>query len=75
LINLGLEPAVVIGNFAPPSKGGEMFRLLVAFVAAMLSVAAEAAEPVWRASETEHFIIYSKSPQQRVEQLATDVVS
>jgi tetratricopeptide (TPR) repeat protein len=75
LINLGLEPAVVIGNFAPPSKGGEMFRLLVAFVAAMLSVAAEAAEPVWRASETEHFIIYSKSPQQRVEQLATDVES
>lgn len=52
-----------------------MFRLFVAFVTAALSVAAGAAEPVWHAAETQHFIIYSKSPQQRIEQLATDLES
>ena len=52
-----------------------MFRFFVAFVAAALSVAAGAAEPVWHAAETQHFIIYSKSPQQRIEQLATDLES
>lgn len=52
-----------------------MFRYVVAFVAAALSVAAGAAEPVWHAAETQHFIIYSKSPQTRIEQLATDLES
>jgi tetratricopeptide (TPR) repeat protein len=52
-----------------------MFRLFVAFVAVAVSVAAGAAEPIWQAAETQHFIIYSKSPQQRIEQLATDLES
>lgn len=52
-----------------------MFRLVAALVAVCLSVAAGAAEPLWHAAETQHFIIYSKSPQKRVEQLATDLES
>ncbi|HEX5237039.1 MAG TPA: hypothetical protein VFW39_01065 [Sphingomicrobium sp.] len=52
-----------------------MFRTIIALIAAALSVAAGAAEPVWQSAETQHFIIYSKSPQQRIEQLATDLES
>ncbi|MGE5562883.1 MAG: tetratricopeptide repeat protein [Bacillota bacterium] len=52
-----------------------MFRLLVALLAATLAVAAAAAEPAWEAAETQHFIIYSKSPPERVQQLATEVES
>ena len=50
-----------------------MFRTLIALVAASLSVAAVAAEPAWTASETKHFIIYSKSPPERVRDLAIDL--
>lgn len=49
-------------------------RVIIAFFAAGISVAA-AAEPTWQAAETQHFIIYSKSPRERVEQLATDLES
>lgn len=52
-----------------------MFRFVAAFAAAALGASAGAAEPVWHAAETQHFIIYSKSPQQRIEQLATDLES
>lgn len=51
-----------------------MFRVILVLVAAMLSVSASAAPPSdWQAAETEHFIIYSKSPPKRVEELATDL--
>lgn len=50
-----------------------MFRTLIALIAATLSVAAVAAEPAWTASETKHFIIYSKSPPERVRDLAIDL--
>jgi len=50
-----------------------MLRLLVAFVTVAFSVAAFAAEPAWTASETAHFIIYSKSPQERASDLAVDL--
>ena len=50
-----------------------MFRTLIALIAASLSVAALAAEPAWTASETKHFIIYSKSPPERVRDLAIDL--
>jgi tetratricopeptide (TPR) repeat protein len=50
-----------------------MFRMIVALVAATLSVAAGAAEPSWQASTTRHFIIYSKSPPERVRDLAIDL--
>lgn len=50
-----------------------MFRMIVAFLAFAFSVSATAAEPVWQAAETQHFIIYSKSPRERIEQLATDL--
>ena len=50
-----------------------MFRTLIALIAASLSVAAVAAEPAWTASETKHFIIYSKSPPERVRDLAIDL--
>lgn len=50
-----------------------MLRLLVAFVTVAFSVAAFAAEPAWTASETAHFIIYSKSPPERVRDLAVDL--
>ncbi|HEX4800170.1 MAG TPA: hypothetical protein VFU91_03230 [Sphingomicrobium sp.] len=52
-----------------------MPKLIVGLVAAFMSVAAWAAAPVWTATETAHFIIYSKSPKERVEQLATEVES
>jgi tetratricopeptide (TPR) repeat protein len=53
-----------------------MLRLMVALAAAGLSVPAGALSTgAWEAAETEHFIIYSKSPPQRVEKLATDVES
>jgi tetratricopeptide (TPR) repeat protein len=51
-----------------------MFRTVVAFIVAAFSVSA-AAEPTWQAAETQHFIIYSKSPEKRIEQLATDLES
>ncbi|HKC03671.1 MAG TPA: hypothetical protein VKC17_10250 [Sphingomicrobium sp.] len=45
-------------------------------IAAGLSVAASAAtDGSWQAVETEHFVIYSKSPPSRVTKLATDVES
>lgn len=50
-----------------------MFRLFVAILAGVFSVAATAAQPQWRAAETKHFVIYSKSPDQRVQELATDL--
>ena len=50
------------------------FRIVVAVVAAAIGVSA-AAEPAWQAAETQHFIIYSKSPQKRIEELATDLES
>ena len=51
-----------------------MLRVILVLVAAMLSVSATAApEGVWQAADTEHFIIYSKSPPKRVEELATDL--
>ena len=52
-----------------------MFRTIVALFAAVIAASAFAAEPVWHAAETQHFIIYSKSPPERVEQLATDLES
>lgn len=52
-----------------------MLRTVVALFAAALSVSARAAEPTWQAAETQHFIIYSKSPEKRVEQLAADLES
>lgn len=52
-----------------------MFRTIVAFVAAAFAISASAAEPTWEAAETQHFIIYSKSPRDRIEQLATDLES
>jgi tetratricopeptide (TPR) repeat protein len=50
-----------------------MFRTVIALIAASLSVAAAAAEPAWTASETAHFTIYSKSPPERVRELAIDL--
>ena len=55
--------------------GWRMLRVVVGLVAALMGVAAWAAEPAWTATETAHFIIYSKSPKDRVEQLATEVES
>lgn len=52
-----------------------MFRAIVAVAAAVLAVAANAAEPAWRAAETKHFVIYSKSDNKRIEALATDLES
>lgn len=53
-----------------------MLRLIVALIAAGLSVAASAAsDGSWQAVETEHFIIYSKGPPARITKLATDVES
>jgi tetratricopeptide (TPR) repeat protein len=52
-----------------------MFRTIIALFAAVLTASASAADPVWHAAETQHFIIYSKSPPERVEQLATDLES
>jgi tetratricopeptide (TPR) repeat protein len=52
-----------------------MLKLIIGLAATLLSVAATAAEPAWTATETAHFIIYSKSPKERVEQLATEVES
>jgi tetratricopeptide (TPR) repeat protein len=51
-----------------------MLRLIIALVIVAFSISASA-EPAWTASETAHFIIYSKSPRDRVEQLATDLES
>src|SRR3569832_1384238 len=50
-----------------------MFRSLIALIAASLSVAAVAADAPWTASDTKHFIIYSKSPPERVRDLAIDL--
>ncbi|HEX5258183.1 MAG TPA: hypothetical protein VFW35_05310 [Sphingomicrobium sp.] len=50
-----------------------MFKAIVALVAGLLSVSVMAAEPTWTASETKHFIIYSKSPPERVRELAIDL--
>src|SRR3954447_11171396 len=50
-----------------------MLKIVVALIAATLSVAAAADTGTWQAAETEHFIIYSKSPQDRVEKLALDL--
>ena len=53
-----------------------MLKAVLAFVscaAALVSASASAAEPQWTAAETEHFIIYSKGPPERIEKLATDV--
>jgi hypothetical protein len=49
-----------------------MFRAIVAAAAALFSVAAGAAEPVWQAAQTKHFIIYSKSGNERLQELAVD---
>jgi tetratricopeptide (TPR) repeat protein len=51
-----------------------VFRTIVALVTAALSVSA-AASSTWQAAETKHFIIYSRSPEKRIEQLATDLES
>lgn len=50
-----------------------MFRAFIALVAASVSVAVGAAPDNWQAAETKHFVIYSKSPTDRIEQLATDL--
>lgn len=52
-----------------------MLKLIIGVAASLLSVAAWAAEPAWTAAETAHFVIYSKSPKERVEQLAVDLES
>src|SRR6478672_528783 len=52
-----------------------MLKLIIGLAATLLSAAAAAAEPAWTATETAHFIIYSKSPKERVEQLASEVES
>ncbi|HEX8842952.1 MAG TPA: hypothetical protein VF757_11735 [Sphingomicrobium sp.] len=54
-----------------------MFKTIFAFVMglACASAAAAAPAPVWQASETEHFTIYSASPPDRVLKLATDLES
>lgn len=52
-----------------------MFRTILALFVAAIAVSASAAEPTWQAAETQHFIIYSKSPRDRIEQLATDLES
>ena len=52
-----------------------MTRAIVAIALALASTAAWAAEPNWTATETAHFIIYSKSPRAEVQKLATEVES
>lgn len=54
-----------------------MFKAIFAFVAGLAFATAAAAgpAPVWQASETEHFIIYSNSPPERVLKLATELES
>jgi tetratricopeptide (TPR) repeat protein len=52
-----------------------MFRTILGLLAVGLATATSAAEPIWHAAETQHFIIYSKSPEQRIEQLATELES
>jgi tetratricopeptide (TPR) repeat protein len=52
--------------------GEFMYRMFLALAALVASVAASA-EPVWQAAETKHFVIYSKSSNQRIEELATDL--
>ncbi len=53
-----------------------MFKAIVAFVVGLVSLpTAAAAAPVWQASQTEHFIIYSKSAPDRVLKLATELES
>jgi tetratricopeptide (TPR) repeat protein len=52
-----------------------MLKAILGLLAALTSVAAFAAEPGWTATETAHFIIYSKSPKERIEKLATEVES
>jgi tetratricopeptide (TPR) repeat protein len=52
-----------------------MLKLFIGLLAALTSVAAFAADPGWTATETAHFIIYSKSSEQRIEKLATEVES
>lgn len=54
----------------------KMFRALILLGALALGVAANAApDSGWKAAETEHFIIYSKSPQARIDELAADLES
>jgi tetratricopeptide (TPR) repeat protein len=50
-----------------------IFRTFIALLALAPAVPAHAAERQWQAAETEHFIIYSKSPQERIEELAADL--
>ena len=50
-----------------------MFRAIFAFTLASISVVASAAAPVWQAAQTKHFIIYSKSSNERIQELATDL--
>ena len=50
-----------------------IFRAFMALLALAAAVPAHAAERQWQAAETEHFIIYSKSPQERIEDLAADL--
>lgn len=47
-----------------------MFRTILALLAAALSLAATAAEAKWRATETQHFVIYSRSSPEYVQELA-----
>jgi tetratricopeptide (TPR) repeat protein len=50
-------------------------RWCVVIAAILFPAVTSAAAPQWRASESEHFIIYSKSPSERVEALAADLES
>lgn len=50
-----------------------MLKIIVALIAAAFSAAAAADTGSWQAAETEHFVIYSKSPRDRVEKLALDL--
>lgn len=50
-----------------------MFRIIIALVLAASAVAAKAAEPVWQAAQTKHFTIYSKSSNEQIQALATDL--
>lgn len=55
--------------------GKVMLRAIVGLIVGLMSVGAFAADAPWTATETAHFTIYSKSPKERVEKLATEVES
>ena len=56
--------------------GGTMIKGILAALVTALCLAgtrAMAAEPVWQAAETAHFIVYSTSGQAEIDRLATDL--